>query len=189
VWRIAGCCSLLRPHDQRVVVNSASYSQAGYLILDANHLHLAPKLDIAVTLVEALARYREDALETVTQFDGPTDETVKPSAAQILSFTLEGLGRTHLIETQRAAQQHPRATATIHGALCHERRCFMFGKPGPHWYQNSSIGMQIDSQRLKFPLTIYFVKLAKFPFFSKSQRIGFKVKILERIAGWVYALV
>jgi hypothetical protein len=87
----AGYRSLLRPHDQRVVVDAASHSQAGYLIFDTNYLHLAPKLDIAVTLVEVLPRYCKNALETVAQVDGALDQTIESSAAQILSFPLDGL--------------------------------------------------------------------------------------------------
>jgi len=73
------------------VVNAASYSQAGRLILYANHLHLAQELDITLTLVEVLTRYREDALEMVAQVDRPTYETVESGAAQILSFAFERL--------------------------------------------------------------------------------------------------
>jgi hypothetical protein len=85
---------MIRPHDQRVVVDSASHSQAGWLTFYTNHLHLAAELDITLTLVEALPRDREDTLKCVTQIDGPTDQTVESSTAQILSFTLEQQSRT-----------------------------------------------------------------------------------------------
>ena len=60
---------LLRPEDQRVVVDAASYAQTGLLILDANHLDLALELDIAPILVEALPWHGEHALKTGAQVD------------------------------------------------------------------------------------------------------------------------
>jgi hypothetical protein len=77
--------------DQRVVVDAASNSQARRLMLDANHFHLAEELDIALTLVKALPRHRQDALETVAQIDGLTHQTVESGAAQILGFAFERL--------------------------------------------------------------------------------------------------
>jgi hypothetical protein len=72
-------------------MDAASYAQASRTRLYANYFHLAKELDIAIALVKALPRHREDTLQTVAQIDGPTDQTVESGAAQILGFALERL--------------------------------------------------------------------------------------------------
>jgi len=144
---------LFRTQDQRVMIDPASNPQPPRPILYANHLHLAQELDISVALVEILPRYREDAFKMIAQINRPTHQTVESGAAEILSFALEWLCRTHAEQPQRAVQQHSSAMATVHVSPCHEcRRRFITGKPTTHWYcyQISSSRLQVDSQTLKY---------------------------------------